>query len=172
MGQLNSGADHRANGGTAAPGALPPGVCALLSELLGRSVTSKNIPPYPASSVARRMVAVFEADDQSVVSVCVCDLAFAAYLGAALAMIPAGAAKESLAAGKCEAALIENFAEILNIGRQWFQKQGHHILPPQLYLAGQPIPPNVAAILSGAKSRVDAEVTIPGYGSGQLCIVS
>ena len=172
MVQPSPGGQHGAKGGAGAAGALPPEVCILLSEILGRKVTSKKIAPYPFASPARRIVAVYEADDGSPVSICVCDVALASYAGAALAMIPVGVAKESLAAGQCEASLLENFAEILNICTQWFQGHSQHVSPPKLYSSRPEIPAHVAAVLSAPKSRVDAEIAIPGYGSGQLSIVS
>jgi hypothetical protein len=171
MGLPTTGIEHGAKGGPGA-GALPPEVCILLRDILGRNITSKKIPPYPLASPGRRIVAVFEPDDGSQLSICVCDLAFAAYSGAALAMIPAGVAKESVTAGKCEESLLENFTEILSICRQWFQGSSTHMAPPRVYLTKQEIPPNVAAVLAAPKSRADAEITIPGYGAGQLSIVS
>lgn len=172
MALANSAMAQGAKSGSGGAGGLPAEVCVLLSDILGRKVTSKKIAPYPFASPARRIVAVFEPDDGSQISVCVCDLAFASYSGAALAMIPAGVAKESLAAGQCEESLLENFTEILSICRQWFQGSSRHFLPPRLYFSRQEIPPPVAALLSAPKSRVDAEITIPGYGAGQLSIVS
>ena len=148
MGPQVPGAGQRAKGGPATAGTLPPAVCSLLSELLGRKVASKKIAPYPFASALRRIVVAYEAEDHSVAAICVCDFAFASYAGAALAMIPAGIANESLAAGKCDPAFLENFTEILNIGRQWFQGSSQHILPPQLYLTRPQIPPHIAAVLS------------------------
>jgi len=139
---------------------------------LGRNVTGKKVAPYPLASAARRIVAAFEAEDASSMSVCVFDLALVAYAGAALAMIPAGNAKEQVAAGHCEGVLLENFTEILNICRQVFQGPGRHILSPRLYLTKQEIPPHIAQALSAPKTRVDAEINIPGYGCGQLSIVN
>jgi hypothetical protein len=86
-------------------------------------------------------------------------------------MLPAGDVKRGLATSQCEPALLENFAEILNVCKQLFQGANRHILPPQSYMTKQEIPPHVATVLSAPKARVDAEITIPGYGSGQMSIV-
>ena len=151
---------------------LPPVVCEILTSLLGRCVTSRQIPPYPFALLMRRIVAAYETDDHAVVAVCVCDLALVFYAGAALAMIPAAIARESLAFGRCEDFLLENFLEILSVCRQWFREDERHIVPPRLYTKKKEIPPHVAAVLFAPKSRVDAEIAIPGYGCGQLSIVS
>jgi|SRR5579872_3820855 len=145
--------------------------CTLLSELLGRHVTSRKIEPCCLTSGEQKNVACYESEDHAVVAICVCDKAISAYAGAALAMIPPMVAKESLAGGQGGDFLLENFSEILNIWRQLFQKLNPRILTPQLFLKREDVPPAVAALLSKPKSRADAEINIAGYGSGQISIL-
>src|SRR5262249_41627245 len=99
----------------------PPAIGVLLSQILGRAVTAKKIPPFPRGTPAPKVLAAYEGDNGSLVSVCVYDLALAAYAGAALVLAPVNLAKESITAGRCSEALLENLAEVLNICRQWFQ---------------------------------------------------
>ena len=152
------------------PPADPQVICRLLSDILGRNVTSKKVAPYPFVSPTR-LVAAYMAESV-VVSICVFDVAFAAHSGAALALMPVGIAAESVKAGKCASGLLENFAEILNICRQAFQRQASYVDPPQLYGTPKEVPQPIAAVLSKPKSRVDMDVTIPGYGTGRFSVVS
>jgi hypothetical protein len=143
----------------------------VLADLLGRSVTGKKIASFPLLPIGRRIVVAFEEDDGSIRFVLVCDMAFAAFTGAALLMVPAQVAKECVAAGQCTPDLLDNLAEILNICRQCFERPGHHIAPPKLYGSGRAIVGNVTAVITAPKQRLDLEVKIAGYGEGRLSIL-
>lgn len=154
---------------------IPPGtaetICGLLSNLLGRKVTSAKAAPLPLGRRGPRITAVYMENEDTVISICVCDLALAAYAGAALLMVPVGTAKECIYSGKCSAELLENVAEILNICRQCFESPGHHVCAEQLYATPESVPAPIAAVIATPHHRLDLEITIAGYGSGRLSIV-
>ena len=149
----------------------PQVVGILLSQIIGRTVNTKKIPPYPLTAKSPGVVAAYEGDNGSLVSVCVCDLPLASYAGAALVLAPVGLAKDAIRSGACDAVLLENLAEILNICRQWFQQPGEHIASPKLFPVPGALPANIAERLV-SKSRLDLAVSIPGYGDGQLSILT
>jgi hypothetical protein len=148
------------------------GVCKVLTGILGRAVTSKKAPPGPLTALRPRIVAVYGGDDDSVVSVWVCDLPFAAYAGAAVSLMPPQVAKECIAEKECGEDLLENLNEILNICRQCFPRAETHIAPPRLYAVPEEVPGPVAATVSSPKQRLDLEIAITGYGNGRLSIVA
>lgn len=144
-------------------------ICRVLGDTLGRDVTGKKTA-FPLTSSQPRIVVVFGEDDESIASICVCDISFAALAGAALVLIPPGAAKDAIRSGKCPPDLLENLAEIFSICRQCFQEPGHHIAPPRIYTDPQQVPPPVTAAISPTKPRIDLEITIAGYGTGRLSV--
>lgn len=146
-------------------------ICGVLNGLLARKVTGVKIAPFPLARRGPRITAVYLENPDSLISICVCDLAFAAYAGAALLMVPVGTAKECIYSGKCTPELLENVAEILNICRQCFESPGHHVGTEQLYPVPEKVPAPIAAVIAAPHHRLDLEITIAGYGSGHLSIV-
>ena len=146
-------------------------ICRLLSSLLGKKVTGVKVPALPLARRGPRITATYLQEDNTVIAICICDLPFAAYAGAALLMVPVGTAKECIYSGKCTAELLENVAEILNILRQCFESPGHHVAAERLDPIPEQIPPPIAAIIATPRHRLDLEITVAGYGSGRLSIV-
>lgn len=169
MPQESIAADHSA--GKTVKGVSSREVCRLLSEILGRNVTAKEAPPLPSGASVPTIVAAYEEDEHTLMSVCICDLAFASHAGAALLLTPKEAADESLRSGKCAAPLLEALAEIFNICRQWFQQSPCHIASPKLYASPDPLPEPVTKILKTPNHRLDLDVAIGGYGNGRLTIL-
>ena len=113
----------------------------------------------------------FHGGDKTMIAMCAADLAFAAYTGAALAMIPADAAEERIKAGALDQDLEENFAEVLNVLTRVFIVPDTH----RVALIGAISPPNaLPATIEGAAAasvkRADFELDLDGYGRGYLTL--
>ncbi|RZI54281.1 MAG: hypothetical protein EOP12_03745 [Pseudomonas sp.] len=114
----------------------------------------------------------FHCGDKAVSAMCAADVAFAAYTGAALSMIPAEAAQDRIKAGALDEMLEENFAEVLNVLTRIF------VVPETTRMALlEPIlPPRAlpATLTTGDASatvlRADYEIDIRGYGVGHLAL--
>ena len=114
----------------------------------------------------------FHGGDKAVNAMCAADLAFAAYTGAALSLIPAEAAQDRVKAGALDEMLAENFAEVLNVLTRIF------VVPEteRVALLEAVLPPRTvpATLESGGAPatvlRADYEVDIRGYGVGHLAL--
>jgi hypothetical protein len=149
----------------------PKDVRDLIEGLLGRDVTVAPGRPVAPTADVRAGVGVYVDDNLNLAAAAAADLAFCAFAGSALGLIPAvnaeGAAEEGLTP-----AMWDNFAELLNIGASLLNADGAPHL--RLYTTSSPaeLPANdVGELLRGFGHRIDLQVTIAGYGSGALSIV-
>ncbi|KAA1417710.1 hypothetical protein F0U44_15560 [Nocardioides humilatus] len=144
----------------------------LLSDLLGREVTLTPSPPFAPGPDTPASVAVYVDDSLQIRAVIACDLAFSAHAGAAIALIPVGAAEDAIADGKLTDALSENLYEVLNIAASMFNVEGaDHLKLYQLHAAGPPLDPMVRIQTLTLGRREDVRVDLAGYGSGSLSVV-
>src|SRR5579883_2786021 len=86
----------------------PSKIASLLRELLGRPVDFDTASAPDFNDHAPRWAAAYGTAEGGLMVVCVCDLAFAAFAGAALSMIPAPIAKEGIGTRQLEPAIIDN----------------------------------------------------------------
>jgi len=143
----------------------------LLRDLVGKQVTvelRKDAPPP-----ARSLVAVW-ADAAGVASTAaLCDLPFAASAGAALALVPAGVAEDSVKAKTLDPMLLENLSEVLNVASRWFNQSG---APPvrlgTIYPSSDELPDDVASLVAKPAARRDLTIGITGYSGGTLSLLS
>lgn len=152
---------------------LPDQVAPLLRDLLGRQVsTAKAKGPMPSGAM---VVATYVVDEGPLSALCVLDFQLAAHVGAALMMMPAGVADESVRAKKLDETLLENAREVLNIGSRWFMPpEAPHVKMADVYVLqpGGAVPAPVAALMKAPPKSVAVEVTIAGYKGGRLTLCS
>ena len=101
-------------------------------------------------------------------AVCLCDLEFAVYAGAALSLVPAGVARDSLKVRRIPENLLENTREVLNVCVSLFHGAG----PARLSLRGATampgfLAPDVLALIGAPAWQAGFDITIPGYGAGK-----
>lgn len=148
-------------------------VAQTLTALLGRhAAVSVSKTPYRPGSAERVLIATYRGLDGTLGAVCLADLAFAAYVGAALAMFPLPRAQESLRAGKLDEQLEENFHEVMNVistilTRGEARERLDAVLPR---VAG--VPADAAAALAKPRARLDLEVEVTGYAKGKLTFLA
>ncbi|MCH8333286.1 response regulator [Candidatus Sumerlaeota bacterium] len=144
-----------------------------LSGMLGLSIDIEEGKPLDLGAKSPAIVAVYASDEGTLATLCVCDIALAGFVGAALSLIPAQVAKESIKARKLSEDLMENVQEVLNVGSSLFNtddaphvkmKTIHH--PP-----GEPLPEDVAASISNPSRRLDLDITVPDYGPGKMALI-
>lgn len=109
----------------------------------------------------------------NVKAVVAADLALACYVGAAIALIPAGGAEASVEEGYLSATLRENAAEILNVMASLFNKDDHvHLKLAAVCDAAQaPIAGTAQRLMTGFGPSLCATTEVKGYGSGLLSIL-
>lgn len=142
----------------------------LLSGIYGRQVSVQPTAKVDPTAVKPCALAVFVDNEDQVMGLLVCPLVTAAYMGAALSLLPKGVADDCARAGKLDESLIDNFGEVANICSSFFTEQ------LGLRVHYKAVVPKAAAPLPEHKSflqtatRVDVLIDIPNYGSGALSV--
>jgi two-component system chemotaxis response regulator CheY len=145
----------------------------VLETLMGRPIITRDAIQvvYPEDAA---MVWHYVFEDGGLAAAGAMDLPLAAVLSAGFGLLPVGRIAQSLEAGSLELDLVDNVSEVLNIlvalytpmsdehvrlGGIWRQGGGGDILPA------------VSELLSCRTRRLDAMVSIAGYGEGSLSMV-
>ena len=149
--------------------AVPDQVGRLLSGLLGKSVVvKKGNPLAPGTKMA---VGEYFREDGTLGAVCVCDLGTASSAGAALSLMPAGIAAESIKIGKLNETLADNMQEIFNVLTRLFQNPMQPRVHFKLmYLPPQSLSNDANNLIKKPTYRADFDVAIPSYPSGKMSV--
>lgn len=143
-------------------------VLSLFSQLLGRPV---KVDPGPAPLKPPRVVCSYVTDQNTVAILCVFDLGLAAYLGAALSMIPVAVANEAVRTNTLSESIADNFSEINNVLSSLFNAEGSaHVRYQNYSLALKAVPPDLSSAVTRASARQEFVVNVQGYGAGTLVI--
>ncbi len=157
---------------TQGPNALPSSkdVGTLLSQLLGRTVKvdwSTTAVPLKAPCV----VGVYVTDEGATAALSVFDVALACHLGAALSLMPAAVANESVRKGVLVDTLADNLHEVANVMASLFNHDGAaHIKLREVIAAPKVVPPMLPATMGHAVARLDLNLGVQGYGAGTLVL--
>jgi hypothetical protein len=141
-----------------------------LTDLLGRGVAAAK---RGALTDEDPLIVGRYLDDQGdTAALLVSDLEFAAFSGAALAMIPKVVAAEAIKAGELSETLLDNYREVVNV----FSSLLNAPTTPHLVLKALERHPDgtdedVGDLLDSPRRRRDFDVTIEGYGSGVLAVL-
>lgn len=150
----------------------PKDVRDLLEGLLFRDVEVGPGEPVVPTREVRAAVGVYVEDNLARTAVIAADQALVMFGGAAMGLVPAGAAKDALAEGSLPEAVWENFAEVLNVMAALLNSDdAPHA---RLYSCHRPdeLPPaDASETLREYGARLDLTVKVAGYGSGSLSIV-
>jgi hypothetical protein len=145
------------------------GAALFFSATLRRDVTARVVKPAADDRLV--MGGHYVNGSKALVGGCFCDRSLVAYAGAALSLVPADAARESLADAELDEVLVENFAEILNICSRLFEGgTGQRVTLSTLEEPGPAASAVSRAMLKNPVKRLDLEVDIAGYGKGRLAL--
>jgi hypothetical protein len=149
------------------PGALQ------VKDLLGMlfdGLSVKAGPKLDASPKSNCYFGVYVSDQDKIVALCGCDMAFAANSGAALSMLPPNVAKEAAKDKDLTPVMLANLHEVMNIcTRLMLRDDTPHIKLRELCVVTA-LPPPAVDILGAPKARADFEVAIGKYGPGVLSV--
>jgi hypothetical protein len=151
--------------------ALPDveGVASFFSAALRREVTASAARPIPDARLV--MAGHYVNGAKALISGCFADRDLVAYAGAALSLVPADAAEESLAQAELDEVLVENFAEILNICSRLFQRDtSQRVTLSTVEDPATATSATSAAMLKNPVRRLDVELDIAGYGKGRMAL--
>jgi hypothetical protein len=151
------------------PGLMP--VRSMLEDLLNREVTVTPAAPAKAADLPKMAVALYVDGAGRLAAVLGMDLALAAYAGAALGLLPAGAAEDSIECKQLSPMLRENVQELYNILTGLLNKEGGpHLTLYRVVAPGEDLPTDAAAQLLALGNRLDVTVEISRYGGGLFAL--
>jgi hypothetical protein len=115
--------------------------------------------------------ACYVTDAGAPAALCACDISFAANSGAALSMLPPNIAKDAVRTQQLTEVMIANLREVMNIcTRLVLRENSPHLRLDAVCPIGK-LPPAAAAIVGGAKGRIDFEIGLGKYGGGIVAVL-
>jgi hypothetical protein len=146
-------------------------VRSMLEDLLGREITVTPTDPVTARDLPGLVVAMYVDGTGRLAAVLGMDLTLAAYAGAALGLMPPGAAKDSIEEKKLSPMLTENVQELCNILTGLLNREGTpHLTLYRVVTPGGELPTDAAAHLLALGHRLDMKVEISRYGGGVFAL--
>jgi hypothetical protein len=143
----------------------------LLEDLLGRDVTVQPGDPLERADLPKTVVAVYVDRAQQIAGVLGLDLTLAAHAGAALGLMPVGAAEDAIDEKALPPLLAENVSELCNVLTSLINREGMpHVKLHQVVLPGQTLPSDAAAHLLALGRRLDLRVEVSRYGGGRFAL--
>jgi hypothetical protein len=151
------------------PGALT--VRNLFEDLLGRDCNVTPGDPMTADDLPTAVVAVFVDNSLQLYGALGMQLTLAANAGAALGLMPAGAAEDSIEEKRLTPTIAENVGELCNVLTGLLNREGApHVKLQQVVYPGTPLPTDVRAHLLALGRRLDLVVEVARYGKGAFCL--
>lgn len=145
-------------------------VAELLTSLLGKDVAARKNDAVKHDLQSAWVYAVYEHEDGTIGAAIVCDVAAAAFGGAALSLIPAGMAQDSIKSGRVAQNLSENFHEVLNVCVSLFNGSGPRLKLGRFVAPPADAPADVLAFFGQAGQHLGLDLNVHGYGSGKAAI--
>jgi len=110
--------------------------------------------------------AVYATDDGTVRGFCTVDLPLAAYVAAALSLVPVGVAKEAIAAGRLSEELLDNIHEVFNVCARLLNEQStKHVTLAEVAM-GKGVTLKTSA--NSTYRDLHFDLAVSGYGNGHL----
>jgi hypothetical protein len=151
------------------PGSLA--VRNLFEDLLGRDVTVSPGTPMEQADLKTATMAIFTNTSQQIYAVLGMQLTLAANAGAALGLLPPGAAEDAVDEKKLTPALAENVFELCNVLTSLLNVDGApHVKLYQVIYPGDSVPNDATAHLLALGRRLDLTVEVARYGKGKFSL--
>jgi hypothetical protein len=159
----------------ATPIAHPMPVIADVREILGMMFDGLSVkvgPKLDVSPTAHNYFGVYVTDGGVPTALCVCNIPFAAYCGAALSMVPPAVAKQAATDRKLTPVMLANLYEVMNICTRMILNDATAHLKLREMCETANLAPEAAAIAHAPAHRADFEIGIGKYGTGALSVLS
>lgn len=146
----------------------------LLRDLLGTGIAVDKTDPlvFDDEENVMGVVAQYIDDNDVMAAMCVADHKFVCYSGAALSMVPAAAANDSIRRNEMPENLLDNYSEVVNImSRLLNSSTSIHLRLGKVHVVPGDLPQEVQDAMSNPSLRRDYVVTMTGYGSGRVSML-
>jgi hypothetical protein len=149
----------------------PHAVRNLFEDLLGREVTVSPGDPMTAENLPTGVIAIYTDTSQRLYAVLGMTLSLAANAGAALGLLPAGAAEDSIEEKTLFPNLAENVFELCNVFTSLLNREGApHVKLYQVIYPGMDLPNDARAHLLALGKRLDLTIEVSRYGKGRFSL--
>lgn len=143
----------------------------VLDGLLGREVEIAPGDPMASVDMIGGVLAAYVDDGNALRAVAGWDLSAAAFVGAAVGLVPRGGAEAAIEDRFVPENLQENLGEVSNVLASVFQIPGNpHLRLQKTYCPAAAAPDQETQLLYALGQRIDITVDVPGYGSGRLAV--
>jgi hypothetical protein len=142
----------------------------ILGDLFDRPIPMVAAPKFEPTFSKPAVVAVYGTDSNDVAGLLVCSMSAAAYLGAALSLLPRPVADAAIKKGVLDEALLENFREVANICSSLFAEQIGARTHLKNVIAKCSAAPVDHKALMASPNRADVSLDVPNYGEGLMSI--
>jgi hypothetical protein len=147
----------------------PLAVRNLFEDLLGRDCAVGPGDPIGVADLPTATVAIYTDNAQQMYGVVGMGLPLAANVGAALGLIPPGAAEDSIEEKKLFPNLAENVFELCNVLTSLLNREGApHVKLYQVIYPGMSLPDDARAHLLALGRRLDLTIEVSRYGKGKF----
>ncbi len=142
-------------------------VGSLLSSLFGKDCLARveKVPANAEDGMVTR--GRFVDNSGELIAVVLSDLPFAAFCGAAIAMLPPGGAEDAVDDNELTEMLVDAYGEVLNVLSRLFNLQDR---PHCRYQSMDTAPLEAAPLEASLSARFSVEVQ--GYGTGRLTLLA
>jgi hypothetical protein len=143
----------------------------VLDGLLGRDVEIAPGDPMGSVDMIGGVLAAYVDDDNALRAVAGWDLPAAAFVGAAVGLLPRGGAEDAVEGRFVPENVQENLGEVSNVLVSVFQLPGNpHLRLQTTYCPAASAPDQETQLLYTLGQRIDLELDVPGYGRGRLAL--
>lgn len=143
----------------------------LFEDLLGRDCNVSPGAPMTADDLPGGTIAIYTDSQQQIYAVMGMQLELAANVGAALGLLPAGAAEDSIDDKKLADNLAENVFELFNVLTSLLNREGGpHVKLYQVVYPGMPLPNDARAHFLALGRRLDLTIEVSRYGKGKFSL--
>lgn len=143
----------------------------LFEDLLGRDVNVSSGDPMTAEDLPTGLFAIYTDTSMQLYAVLGMTLSLAANAGAALGLLPVGAAEDSIEAKTLFPNLAENVFELCNVFTSLLNREGAPRLKLyQVIYPGMELPNDARAHLLALGKRLDLDIEVARYGKGKFSL--
>lgn len=143
----------------------------VIDGMLGKEVSVAPADALTSADSIGGAIAVYVDDSNHLSAVAGWDLNLAAIVGAAVALVPVGAAEDAIEDKSLPDNLLENLSEVSNVLASVFQLPGNpHLRLAQMYRPINSAGNDAVQLLYALGNRIDLSVDVPHYGIGRLAV--
>ena len=152
----------------------PDHLAGVMSDLLGKEVNARLGKPLALRSGTPMVLALFRDEQGKVREVVTCDIMLAAYIGAALALLPSDVDLQVIKEQKLPDNLLDNFREVLNVvgGTLFNSSDTPQLILDEVITVPQRLPAELKPILTRPGNWLFVDVNLEDYGDGKMAVLA